>query len=245
MHDCSKIGRQIYLMTALFIAVSVFGCASTKSTAPAGPTVQGPPQAVKPMEITPVQPPVCQGLPVTAPYYPPPRIDFCGEHVPLEKQEVLEQFDKEFTLVVHNHAQVYWWLKRKDRYFPLLEERLRRFNLPDDLKYVALAELEPPLNAQGKKKLVDMRNDFELSPDSALQNLGDLYRSFRSWACAIVAYNSDAQRIMAESYTQGQKDCYQMLLPQETERYLFRILAIKAVLSDPTRYGYELPKDGR
>ena len=171
-----------------------------------------------------------------------PRIDFCGEPVPLEKQDVLERFDKEFTLVVYNHAQVYWWLKRKDRYFPSIEERLRRLNLPDDLKYVALAESEPPLNAPGKRKSVDMRYDFVGSPDSALQYLGDLYRNFKSWSCAIAAYNGGEKRIMDESLAQGERDCYQMMLPQETERYLFRILAIKAVLSDPTRYGYELPK---
>jgi hypothetical protein len=176
-------------------------------------------------------------------YYPVPgRMDFCGEPVPLENQEVLERFDKEFTLVVYNHAQVYWWLKRKERYLPSIEERLRRLNLPEDLKYVALAESEPPLNAPGKRKPVDMRYDFESSPDSALLYLGDLYRNFKRWSLAIAAYNYGEKRIMDESRTQGARDFYQLVLPQETERYFFRILAIKAVLSDPTRYGYELPK---
>ena len=238
MHDCSRLGRLVFLVTALFITAELFGCATTQSTAPAGPSAKAAPQTTASGQV---QRPVSQG-PVMATYYPPPRIDFCGEPVPLEKQDVLERFDKEFTLVVYNNAQVYWWLKHKDRYFPLFEERLRRLNLPDDLKYVAIAESEPPLNAPGKRKSGDMRYDFVSSPDSAFQYLGDLYRNFKSWSCAVAAYNGGEKRITDESLAQGQRDCYQMLLPQETERYLFRILAIKAVLGDPTRYGYELPK---
>jgi hypothetical protein len=176
-------------------------------------------------------------------YYPPPgRLDFCGEAVPLQDQEVLERFDKEFTLVVYNHAQVYRWLKRKERYFPWIEERLRRLNLPEDLKYVAIAESEPPLNALQKRKSADTRYDFEYSPDSALQYLGDLYRSFKSWSIAIAAYNCGEKCILDESQAPGGRDFYQMMLPQETERFVFRILAIKAVLSNPTQYGYELPR---
>jgi hypothetical protein len=176
-------------------------------------------------------------------FHPPPgRIDFCGEPVPLERQEVLERFDKEFTLVVYNHAQVYRWLRRKERYFPWIEERLRRLNLPEDLKYVAIAESEPPLNAPEKRRSVDVRYDFERSPDSALQYLGDLHRNFKSWSLVLAAYNCGEKRIVDQSRAQGESDCYQMVLPQETERYVFRILAIKAVLSDPARYGYELPK---
>jgi hypothetical protein len=176
-------------------------------------------------------------------YYPPPvRIDLCGEPVPLENQMVMERFDREFTLVVYNSAQVYRWLKLKERYLPGLEERLRRLNLPEDLKYVAIAEIEPPLNAP-KRKPADMRYDFSISTDSAFQYLGDLYRNyFRSWSLAIAAYNSGESRIMDECRAHGERDPYQMTLPQEAERYVFRILAIKAVLSDPARYGYELPK---
>jgi membrane-bound lytic murein transglycosylase D len=242
MHDCSRLGRLVYFVTALFIAAGVFGCATTQSPTPTGPSVQTTAQAQKRMVPVQVQRPVYQGS-LMAAYYPPPgRMDFCGEPVPLEHQGVLERFDKEFTLVVYNHAQVYRWLKRKEGYFPWIEERLRRLNLPEDLKYVAIAESEPLLNAPQKRKSLDMRYDFELSPESALQYLGDLYRTFKSWSLAIAAYNCGEKRIMDESRAQGERDYYQMTLPEETERYVFRILAIKAVLSDPTQYGYELPK---
>jgi hypothetical protein len=140
-----------------------------------------------------------------AAYYPPPgRIDFCGEPVPLERQEVMERFDKEFTLVVYNHAQVYRWLKRKERYFPWIEERLRRLNLPEDLKYLAIAESEPPLNGPQDRKSADTPYDFEYSPDSALQYLGDLYRNFKSWSLAIAAFDCGEKCIMDESRKQGE-----------------------------------------
>ena len=242
MHHCSRLGRLVYLVTAIFIAAGVFGCATTQSATSTGPSVQATAQAQKRMVPVQVQRPVYQGS-LMATYYPPPgRMDFCGEPVPLEHQGVLERFDKEFTLVVYNHAQVYRWLKRKEGYFPWIEELLRRLNLPEDLKYVAIAESEPLLNAPQKRKSVDMRYDFELSPESALQYLGDLYRTFKSWSLAIAAYNCGEKRIMDDSRAQGERDCYQMMLPEETERYVFKILAIKAVLSDPTQYGYELPK---
>jgi membrane-bound lytic murein transglycosylase D len=237
MHDCFRLGRLVYPMTALFIAAGVFGFATT----PTGPSAQAAAQAEKTLAPGQAQHPVYQGPGMVTYHSPPGRIDLCGEPVPLENQEVMERFDKEFTLVVYNHAQVYQWLKRKERYFPSIEERLRRLNLPEDLKYVAIVEIESPLNTP-KRKSADMRYDFERSPDSAFQYLGDLYRNFKSWPLAIAAYNSGEKRIMDECRAQGESDCYQMMLPQETERYVFRILAIKAVLSDPARYGYELPK---
>jgi len=245
MHDCSKPRRLVYLVTALFMAAGVIGCATAESGAPAGPPVQATVQAERTAVPVQVQRPAYQS-PGMVTYYPPPdRMDFCGEHVPLENQEVMERFDKEFTLVVYSHAQVYRWLKRRDGYFQWMEERLRRLNLPEDLKYVALAESEPPLSAADRKRWAEMRNDFERSPESALQYLGDLHRSFRSWALALAAYCCGEKRIMDESRAQGQSDFYKMMLPPETERYVFKVLAIKAVLSDPTRYGYELPKGSR
>ena len=197
MHDCFRLGRLVYLVTALFIAAGVFGCATTQGTAPKGPSAQAAAKAEKTVEPGQVQLSVSQSPGMVTYYRPPGRIDFCGESVPLEHQEVMERFDKEFTLVVYNHAQVYWWLKRKERYFPSIEERLRRLNLPDDLKYVAIVEIESPLNTP-KRKSADMRYDFERSPDSAFQYLGDLYRNFKSWHLAIAAYNSGEKRIMDE-----------------------------------------------
>jgi hypothetical protein len=215
------------------------------------------------------QAPATAGVPSTSvnasvPYIRPPNsIDLCGEPVPLDRQDVYERFDKEFTLVVYNHAQVYLWLKRMERYFPAIEERLRYFDLPDDLKYVAIVESDllpnvcSPKGAAGpwqfmpstgaaygleQRRSVDKRYDFECSTDSAFLLLKDLYTKYHSWSLAIAAYNCGDRRILDESRIQGASSYYDLRLPQETERYVFRILAVKAVLSDPNQYGYDLPK---
>jgi hypothetical protein len=176
---------------------------------------------------------------------------------------VYERFDKEFTLVVYNHAQVYLWLKRMERYFPIIEERLHYYNLPDDLKYVAIVESDllpdacSPKGAAGpwqfmpgtgaaygleRRGSVDKRYDFAHSTESAFLLLNDLYKKYHSWSLAIAAYNCGDKRILDESRIQGSRDYYDLKLPQETERYVFRILAVKAVLSNPNQYGYDLPK---
>ncbi len=202
--------------------------------------------------------------PCIFPYYPPPSaMDLCGEPVPLQNREVLERFDKEFTLVVYNHAQVYLWLKRMERYFPWIEEQLRVSGLPDDLKYVAVVESDllpdacSPKGAAGPWQFMpstgsayglrqqgscDERYDFERATECAFRFLQDLYRRYRNWTVAIATYNCGDKRIQEQMRALGSADYYQMRLPTETERYIFRILAVKAILGNPAQYGYHLPK---
>jgi len=190
-------------------------------------------------------------------------MDLCGEAVPLHKPDVLERFDREFTIVVYNHAQVYLWLKRMERYFPWVEERLRHYQLPQDLKYVAIVEsdLQPdarsPKNAAGPWQFiprtgerygmnqagsVDQRYDFEKATEGAFRYLQDLYRQFNNWALAMAAYNCGEGRVREQMASQRVSDYYQLKLPLETERYVMRILAVKAVLGNPGQYGYHLPR---
>jgi len=245
---------------AIGLLLWVCGCTSLQTTN----TVRQPAAGAAAQGSEGHQPPETAGAVVSVPYIPAPNsIDLCGEPVPLDRQDVYERFDKEFTLVVYNHAQVYLWLKRMERYFPAIEERLRYFNLPEDLKYVAIVESDllpnacSPKGAAGpwqfmrstgaaygleQRGSVDKRYDFERSTDSAFLLLGDLYRKYHNWALAIAAYNCGDKRILDESRIQGIRDYYDLRLPQETERYVFRIIAVKAVLSNPNQYGYDLPK---
>lgn len=204
---------------------------------------------------------VAQALRV--PYYSlPQKMDLCGEAVPLGLEDVRERLDREFTLVVYNHAQVYLWLKRKERFFPLLERQLAEQKLPEDLKFVAVAESDLLASARspagavgpwqfiaatgeryglGQTRLVDERQDFDKSTLSAFRYLQDLYRQFSSWTVAIAAYNCGERRMQDEIRKQKVTDYYLLKLPLETERYIFRILAIKEILTHPERYGYALP----
>ncbi|SFM75193.1 lytic transglycosylase domain-containing protein [Thermodesulforhabdus norvegica] len=203
------------------------------------------------------------GTPITVPYFEPPRhMDLCGEPVPLHRQDVMERFDREFTIVVYAHAQVYLWLKRAERYFPWLERQLREKGLPEDLKYVAVAESDllhearSPAGAAGQwqfieptgkryglrvDSLVDERYDYQKSALRAMNYLKDLYEQFNSWALALAAYNCGEDLVARSIQEQGVSSYYDLVLPKETERYVFRILAIKEVLSHPEKYGYFLP----
>lgn len=245
-------------LSALFLVGFVIGCASTPTPQPVAAPSPIPPPAAQPQPITlaPTQ--------YMAPYFPPPeRMDLCGEPVPLDVQDVRERFDREFTLIVYNHAQVYLWLKRMERYFPWIEERLRTYNLPEDLKYVAIVESDllpnacSPKGAAGPWQFMpstgaaygldqqgsfDRRYNFERSTESAFRLLRDLYARHKNWALAMAAYNCGDRRIYDEMRTQRVTDYYHLRLPQETERYVIRILAVKAVLGNPTQYGYNLPK---
>jgi len=247
-------------LVVLVLMVLSAGCAGVQTNGKQA-SETGPKAA--PEVITVAVPGTCS-MPAATPYYPPPeKIDLCGEPVPLEFQEVQERFDREFTLVVYNHAQVYLWLKRMERYFPWIEERLRYYGLPEDLKYVAIVESDlmpnvcSPKGAAGpwqfmpstgssygleQRGSIDKRYDFERATDSAFRFLQDLYKRYRSWSVALAVYNCGDKRVLEEMRAQGVRDYYHLKLPLETERYVMRVLAIKAVLGNPGQYGYCLPK---
>ncbi len=202
--------------------------------------------------------------PVPVPYYAPPRhMDLCGTPVPLQNEQVWERFDREFTIAVYNRGQVYLWLKRMERYFPWLQRQLKIHHLPQDLKYVTVAESDllhdacSPAGAMGpwqfipstgriygliQTRDIDERQNFRMATRSAFHYLRDLHDQFHSWALALAAYNCGAQRVQEAIKRQQVDNYYQLELPLETERYVFRILAIKAILSHPGRYGYQLPQ---
>lgn len=262
MHRHSRLKAILLSSVYLLFFVSCWGCATSETTS-GGPGKSGGSKGFGGAATQ--SPGDSKGSCAAAmgvPYYPPPaRMDLCGEPVPLQNQEVLERFDREFTLIVYNHAQVYLWLKRMERYFPWIEERLRHYGLPDDLKYVAVVESDLMANACSPKGAAgpwqfmpatgsayglsqtegcDERYDFERATECAFRYLNDLYKRYRNWTVAIATYNCGDKRILEQMRTT--RDYYEMRLPTETERYVLRILAVKAVLGNPIQYGYNLPK---
>ena len=191
----------------------------------------------------------------------PDTLTLCGEPVPLEDRRVWEMLDREFHITVWDRAQVYMYLKRAARYFPFIESKLAEAGMPDDIKYLAMAEsalLTYSLSKKGAKGpwqfmtlaarsnglrrdgIIDERLSFERSTEAALRNLMRLYNKFDSWALAMAAYNSGETRVRKAIKEQGTDDYYRLNLPLETERYVFRIAAIKVVLENHRQYGYEL-----
>ncbi len=222
------------------------------------------PVAVVPAGLSPA--PASPAAPVPPlPYFSlPPALSLCGEPVPLDDPLVAEDFDREFTIVVWSRAQTTLWIKRAARYFPHVEQKLRERKLPDDLKYVALIESDllprarSSAGAQGiwqfmkpaaqrftlkTEGRIDERLDFIAATDAALQYLTVLHRQFGDWALAIAAYNCGEGRVQQALKDQGVRSYYRLSLPEETERYVPRLLAAKIVLGDPGRYGYDIPPD--
>ncbi|MFQ5894182.1 MAG: lytic transglycosylase domain-containing protein, partial [Nitrospinota bacterium] len=199
-------------------------------------------------------------LPLAA-YKLPPSITFCGEHVPQELWDVRERLEREFLSMLAAEPVVILWLKRAHRYFPHIEQRLGLAGLPNDVKYMTVVEsnLNPQARSwagaeglwqfipstgrkYGLKRTywVDERREFEKATDGALKYLKDLFEEFQSWPLAMAAYNAGTERVREAMLTQGVSNYYQLALPKETERYVFRIIAAKVVLERPAQYGFAL-----
>jgi membrane-bound lytic murein transglycosylase D len=196
----------------------------------------------------------------------PVRLEFAGEAVPLAQWDVGERLEREFLLAVGNPAQVVLWLKRSSRYFPYIERELTRAGLPEDLKYVAVIEssLLPGAyshaSALGIWQFIastakryglsvttgwDERRNPERSTAAALAYLRELRQRFGGWPLALAAYNTGESRVEQAMRHQGVSSYYQLALSEETERYVFRALAAKLILSEPERYGFEVPHEQR
>ena len=194
----------------------------------------------------------------------PGSISLCDESIPLENRRVLEMLDREFTIAVWDRAQVFLWLKRAGRYFPYIEEKLSEAEMPDDLKYMAVAEsalitdIKSRKRAVGlwqfmsrtgrqyglrKNRTIDQRLDFEQSTEAAINYLRRLHDEFGNWALTLAAYNCGDAFLKREIRKQKVKDFYRLDLPLETERYVFRITAIKIIMEHPRQYGFSLPPE--
>jgi len=191
-------------------------------------------------------------------------LEIFGERVPLESQEVRERLEKELLLTLWDRPQVLLWLKRSRRYLPIIEEELRTNGMPDDLKFVAIAEsaLRPhvgsPKGAMGFwqftqqtgrtyglriDRRVDERRNIHASTDAAVLYFKDLHAIFGSWTLAAAAFNTGEHGLMAEILLQGTRDYYQLYLPLETQRFVMRIISVKLIFAEPDRYGFSLLDD--
>jgi membrane-bound lytic murein transglycosylase D len=191
-------------------------------------------------------------------------LSFCGEVVPLADSEVRERLEKELLLSLWDRDQAILWLKRSTRYFPVIEALLSQAGLPDDLKYIALAEsaLRPhagsPKGAMGfwqfmpetgrlygltVNESIDQRRNLYASTQAATAYFSKLYEELGSWSLAAAAFNMGEEGLQAEILAQNVSNFYRLYLPLETQRYLFRILSAKLILENPERYGFHLRKE--
>ncbi|MCG6910711.1 MAG: transglycosylase SLT domain-containing protein [Deltaproteobacteria bacterium] len=188
-------------------------------------------------------------------------LDFCGESVPLQERDVRERLEKEILLSVWDRPQVILWFKRYPRYMPHIEAVLAENGLPDDFKYMAVIESALRPHAGSAKgavgfwqfmadtarryglrvdRRIDERRNLFASTKAASAYINDLRVRTGSWTMAAAAYNMGEEGIEAEMMIQGSDNFYHLYLPLETQRFIFRILAAKLILTSPERYGFHL-----
>lgn len=194
----------------------------------------------------------------------PDTLDFCGEPIPMNRFYVRESLERELLVNTYRHASTILLLKRTTRWFPVLEPIMRKNNLPDDFKYLAMIEsdltnaVSPSkavgfwqfLEGTGKEynleinKEVDMRYNQEKETVAACKYLKDSYKKFGSWILSAAAFNCGNGKISKTIEEQRVNSYFDMLLPNETERYVYRILALKLITQDPEKYGFRISDEG-
>jgi hypothetical protein len=188
----------------------------------------------------------------------PTGLNLAGERVPLEQVDIKERMDRELLVNTYWQSNGLLLLKRANKYFPILEPLLKKYGLPDDFKYLAVAEsalidetssagaagMWHFMKGTGKEygleinKNVDERYNIEKSTKVAAEYLTKAKERLGSWTLAAAAYNAGNYGIAKRLKTQGVTSYYDALLPDETERYVLRIIALKEVLSNPKKYGF-------
>jgi membrane-bound lytic murein transglycosylase D len=201
-----------------------------------------------------------EGMNYAMPVPIPDSANFAGEPVPTDIFYVLEQFDRELTVNTYWHSSTILSMKRAARWFPVIEPILAKNGIPDDFKYLALTEsglmnvVSPAgatgfwqfLEKTGKEfgltidKEVDERYHVVKSTEAACAYLNKSYVRFGNWTLVASSYNAGQGRIDETIDKQQVRSYYHMLLPDETSRYIFRILAIKYIFKNPVKYGFKL-----
>ena len=197
----------------------------------------------------------------TAMYFPP-SVDFAGEKTPLNVYDVRERFDRELLVNANLHSSTILIMKRANRAFPIIEPILAKYNVPDDFKYLAVIEsaLTNAVSPSGAKgfwqflpdtarekglevnDIVDERYHLEKSTEAACKYLLSAKEKFGSWTLAAASYNGGMNGVGKKIEEQMVGNYYDLLLTDETSRYVFRILALKEIMQNPSQYGFDISK---
>ncbi|MDZ4745802.1 MAG: lytic transglycosylase domain-containing protein [bacterium] len=195
----------------------------------------------------------------------PTELSFCGEKVPMNDPEVRERLEREFYVNVQSPGQIILYIKRSARYFPMYERLLREKKMPDDLKYVSVAESalymsKSPKDAVGLwqfipatakamglivNEQVDERRQPEKSTVAALKYLRDGYDSNGSWTNAAAGYNMGHTNFSSHREFQSTKEFYNLYLNEETSRYILRIIMVKYLMENAAQFGIIVPAEER
>lgn len=195
-------------------------------------------------------------------FYFPTEVDFADEGMPMEIPDVRERFDRELLVNANLHASTILIIKRANRVFKIIEPILEKNGVPNDFKYLAVIESSlinavSPSGAKGvwqfmpatAKEIgmevndcVDERYHLEKSTEAACKFLLAAKEKFGSWTLAAASYNGGITGVNKQIDLQKVSNYYDLLLNEETSRYVFRILALKEIMKAPEKFGFAVPK---
>ncbi|MDD3723743.1 MAG: lytic transglycosylase domain-containing protein, partial [Lutibacter sp.] len=193
----------------------------------------------------------------------PENLDFAGERVPTENNDIKERIDRELLTNTYWQSNTLLMFKRAHKFFPMIEPILKENGIPNDFKYLALIEsgllnVTSPAGAKGFWQIldgtakenglevnsnVDERYHVEKSTQAACNYLKAAKERFGNWTLAAAAYNAGNRGVSSKMETQKVSSYYDLLLGDETERYILRIVAVKEILSNPDKYGFIFDKE--
>ncbi|MEE2953869.1 MAG: lytic transglycosylase domain-containing protein [Bacteroidota bacterium] len=188
----------------------------------------------------------------------PENIHFANETIPLNNSKTWERLDKELLKNTYWQSNTLLYIKRANKYFPIIEPILKENSIPEDFKYLAVIEsgledVVSPSGATGFWQImkstgkeygleinneIDQRYNLEKATELACTYLNDAYDKFGSWTMSAAAYNMGINGAAKTIESQGSNNYYNLHLNNETSRYIFRILAIKTILESPKQYGF-------
>lgn len=188
----------------------------------------------------------------------PDGLNFADENLPLDNPDILERMDRELLVNTYWQSNGLLMFKRANKYFPIIEPILKKHGVPDDFKYLAVIEsglqnVTSPAGARGFWQImkvtgkengleinanVDERYNLEKATEVACKYLLKAKERFGSWTLAAASYNAGMAGVAKRLKKQGVKDYYDLLLGEETGRYMFRIVALKEILNHPEKYGF-------
>ncbi len=193
----------------------------------------------------------------------PESVMFAGEKMPLENFDTWESLEREILISAYRHSSTILIIKRANRFLPMIEKVLAKNNIPDDFKYLVAAESEysnliSPAGATGFWQImsqtgkeegleintvVDERYDIEKSTQFACDYLKKSFERYGNWTLAAASYNGGRAGIDEQIKIQNQTNYYDLLLNEETARYIFRVVAYKLIITEPMRYGFNLTEE--
>ena len=183
--------------------------------------------------------------------------DFAGEPMPVN-EDTRERLDRELSVNAYWQSTTLLHLKLANKYLPVVERILAENGIPDDFKYLAIAEsglrnvtssasakgywqfMKPAATEMGLEisEDVDERLHIEKSSKAACNYINQLHRRFGNWTNVAGAYNVGPTAFARTLEEQKESNYYDVNINDETSRYLFRIIAIKEIVKNPNDFGY-------